>query len=450
MSLKKFKPPHSNNGQTPDEYESVGVKSEEVLPKLGPVSLNEPEPAVDLGDFSIVWQYLESHPSPGKRLPNTEHVEMPASRKQFLQKAAERKSSVKADVSVGKRSTKTKKPTMPKSLTKKGQKSERQIAEPRKSKTKPTFAYSSPDEEINEASWDLPSYEDKMCRFASRRKSFLYVPPSFSSASISPTKPAPIIPATPSAADRRRNLIQKLISNYPTEVNQILPQPNLPSPSSLSIFQPEELHIFIDNSNILIGFYDTYKAKHKITDSFSRHPKFDFHAFATILERGRPVSRRYLVGSNPLIQTVPLARHLGYKAFILELIIDVNAADSERATSISYVSDSATRTSRRERKKEQAVDEILHLKILECLLDVEKPATIVLATGDAAPAEFSPDGGFLKCIQRALTRGWYVELVCWRKSMSRLWRDKAFRAEWRDTFSVIELDDYLDELVLEP
>jgi len=83
------------------------------------------------------------------------------------------------------------------------------------------------------------------------------------------------------------------------------------------------------------------------------------------------------------------------------------------------------------------------------LLDVAKPATIVLATGDAAPAEFSPEGGFLKCIQRALQRGWQVELVCWRKSMSRLWRDKVFRVQWKDTFSVVELDDFLDELVLE-
>ncbi len=86
---------------------------------------------------------------------------------------------------------------------------------------------------------------------------------------------------------------------------------------------------------------------------------------------------------------------------------------------------------------------------MECLLDVEKPGTIVLATGDAAPAEFSPEGGFLKCIKRALTRGWIVELVCWRHSMSRLWRDKSFRVEWRDAFSVVELDDFVDELVLE-
>ena len=89
------------------------------------------------------------------------------------------------------------------------------------------------------------------------------------------------------------------------------------------------------------------------------------------------------------------------------------------------------------------------MKILECLLDVAKPATIVLATGDAAPAEFSPEGGFLKCIQRALQRGWHVELACWRKSMSRLWRDKVFQVQWKDTFSVVELDDFLDELVLE-
>ena len=95
------------------------------------------------------------------------------------------------------------------------------------------------------------------------------------------------------------------------------------------------------------------------------------------------------------------------------------------------------------------MDEILHLKILECILDVQTPGTIVLATGDAAPAEFSPDGGFLKCVERALRRAWAVELVCWRKSMSRLWRDREFLNEWRHMFSIIELDEFVDELVLE-
>ena len=266
-----------------------------------------------------------------------------------------------------------------------------------------------------------------------------------------PPKPTSIVPAIPSAADRRRNLIQKLISKYPDEVNRILiPQSNSPSNnqsylSSLATLQSPDLHIFIDNSNILIGFYDNYKSKHKITDPFFRPPKFDFHAFSTILERGRPVSRKILVGSNPLTQPVSLAQHLGYEVSILERVVDNKNIDSGGGN--PYASDSATRTP--QKKKEQAVDEILHLKILECLLDVEKPGIIVLATGDAAPAEFSPEGGFLKCIKRALTRGWFVELVCWRKSMSRLWRDKLFRIEWRDTFSVVELDDYVDELVLE-
>jgi hypothetical protein len=312
----------------------------------------------------------------------------------------------------------------------------------------PAFTYSSfEDDGDDDSSWYSSSYEDKRNPLSQRHKSFLYVPPTFTSPLI-PTKPAP--PAPVSAAERRRTAIEKLISKYPDQINQIIPPQPLsrsssPYLSSLAATESTDLHIFIDNSNILIGFYDAYKSQHKITDPFFRSPKFDFHTFSTIIERGRPVSRKILVGSNPLIQPVALAQHLGYEVSILERVVDT----SKRPTITSpYSSDSATRTPR-EKKKEQAVDEILHLKILECLLDVETPATIVLATGDAAPAEFSRQGGFLKCIQRALTRGWHVELVCWRKSMSRLWRDKIFRIQWRDTFSVVELDDFVDELVLE-
>jgi hypothetical protein len=320
---------------------------------------------------------------------------------------------------------------------------------------------SSPEDDPDDSPWYLSSVEDGRLAFGSpRRKSFLYVPPSLYTPK--PTPPAPKskpLPAqtAPSASNRLCNLMQKLISRYPEEVNRILLGSTPPSPSALTkpsaltalaTLQTRDLHIFIDNSNILIGFYERYKLKHQVKDPFFRAPKLDFHAFSTILERGRPVSRKILVGSNPLVQPVLQAQQAGYEVSILERVVDHKHAVATSKEN-PYASDSATRTPAREKKKEQAVDEILHLKILECILDVEKAGTIVLATGDAAPAEFSPEGGFLKCIERGLRRGWAVELVCWRNSMSRLWRDRRFRVEWRNLFSVIELDDFVDELVLE-
>jgi hypothetical protein len=429
---------------------------EDELPEVDLISLDEPEPMVDLGDFASVWEFLATQPSTYSSAASTtptiaDHV--PASRKQPRKKTGAVNKSATVDVST-KRNTTTHAPSTPTTPTQNHRvQSERPVAsQTPDAKGMSTFAYNSPDDDgDDDCSLCSSSYEDKRYPFAKPRpKSFLYVPPTFSSPSI-PLKSIPVVIATTTAEDRRRDLIQKLISNYPDEIHRIIP-PQPPSPTSpylsslasTATTATTDLHIFIDNSNILIGFYDTYKSTHKVTDPFFRAPKFDFHAFSTIIERGRLVSRKILVGSNPLTQPVALAQHLGYEVSILERVVDT----SKRVAQNPYASDSATRTPR-EKKKEQAVDEILHLKILESLLDAEKPGTIVLATCDAAPAEFSLEGGFLKCIQRALKRGWNVELVCWRKSMSRLWRDKVFRIQWRDTFCVVELDDYVDQLVLE-
>jgi len=94
---------------------------------------------------------------------------------------------------------------------------------------------------------------------------------------------------------------------------------------------------------------------------------------------------------------------------------------------------------------EQGVDELLHLKISDSLLDTAVPSTIVLATGDAAEAEYS--GGFLKYVERALKKGWKVELVAWKDSISQEYRSYEFRKRWANKFTIIELDDYLEELL---
>lgn len=94
---------------------------------------------------------------------------------------------------------------------------------------------------------------------------------------------------------------------------------------------------------------------------------------------------------------------------------------------------------------EQAVDEILHLKILESLVDARTPSTIVLATGDAAEAEYS--GGFLRMVERALQKGWRVELVSFSTTTSRAYRRKDFRSKWGSKFTVIELDEYVEYLL---
>jgi hypothetical protein len=94
---------------------------------------------------------------------------------------------------------------------------------------------------------------------------------------------------------------------------------------------------------------------------------------------------------------------------------------------------------------EQGVDEILQMKFLESLVDTQKPSTIVLASGDAAEAEYS--GGFLKNVERALIKGWKVELAAWSTGLSQEYQSREFLQRWKDKFEVVLLDDFSEELL---
>jgi predicted alpha/beta-hydrolase family hydrolase len=90
------------------------------------------------------------------------------------------------------------------------------------------------------------------------------------------------------------------------------------------------------------------------------------------------------------------------------------------------------------------VDEIIHLKILESVLDYP-PSTIVLASGDGAAGEYSP--GFTKVIERCLTRGWEVEVLSFKQNLSGFYRNKEFKKTWKDKFRFIPLDGFVEELL---
>jgi len=146
------------------------------------------------------------------------------------------------------------------------------------------------------------------------------------------------------------------------------------------------------------------------------------------------------------------AKGLGYEANILERVNKTKHATSRsfkpRKTpghaSQQESSGPETVNASNQRWVEQGVDEILHLKILESLLDTDEPATIVLATGDAAAAEYSE--GFMRMVERALQRGWSVELVSFSQVTSYSYRKKDFRTKWGDRFRLVELDSYVEEL----
>ncbi|OAL75374.1 hypothetical protein A7D00_0973 [Trichophyton violaceum] len=222
---------------------------------------------------------------------------------------------------------------------------------------------------------------------------------------------------------------------------------------------PAGIHVFVDMSNIMVGFHDCIKKSRDIplTTRVRRLP-LSFQNFALVLERARPVSKRVLVGSDRY-PAIDEAETLGYETNILERVHKAKGS-SPRKTKLSggggdkaqrrslYDQSSSSETNAQtssERWVEQAVDEILHLKILESIVDTDTPSTIVLATGDAAQAEYSD--GFLKMVDRALSKGWYVELVSFSSITSRAYTRKSFRDKWGSRFRIFELDIYAEYLL---
>jgi hypothetical protein len=212
----------------------------------------------------------------------------------------------------------------------------------------------------------------------------------------------------------------------------------------------------------MIGFHDCVKRFWNIpvTARIRRLP-LSFHNFSIVLERGRPVSKRVLAGSDRF-PAIDEAKQLGYETNILERVhkakewaprkkkfLNGNANRSLNGTGNHlqpHSSGSETNTgSPKGRWVEQGVDEILHLKILESLVDAGTPSTIVLATGDAAEAEYSD--GFMKMVERALQRGWTVELVSFTTNTSFAYKRKEFRHKWGSKFVIIELDNYVEHLL---
>lgn len=203
----------------------------------------------------------------------------------------------------------------------------------------------------------------------------------------------------------------------------------------------------------MVGFHDSVKISRNIpVNSRIRRLPLSFQNFSLILERGRPAAKKVLVGSDRFA-AIDEGEQLGYEKNILDRVHkakqmtrrQVKFQKTPRGGSQEAASGSETNEAAVERWVEQGVDEILHLKILESLVDTDEPATIVLATGDAAEAEYS--GGFMRMVERALQRGWAVELVSFSQGTSQAYQRKGFRAKWGDRFKMIALDEYIDELL---
>ncbi|KAI9064728.1 hypothetical protein FKP32DRAFT_1611048 [Trametes sanguinea] len=297
-----------------------------------------------------------------------------------------------------------------------------------------------------------------------------------------------------------RTLAHKLRLLFPSEANALTAILSRDFTSALTYADPRGpvpqsqdtlIHVFIDHSNILIGFI-AYVRKHlqHIVRKF-KQTHLSHAALALVLERGRPVTRRVLVTSSPLYQPMLSAEELGYEVRIYARVPDTgDGADRQRThhsradsvgthpveagssrarsrphgrghtkkpsasggagtgpangNSTSTDSDSAGAT--RVRYREQGVDELLQLKLHQAIaaVDVVPPGgTIVLATGDGNVGQFNEDG-FLGCVRTALKKGWRVELYAWEGGLSRAWSREFGECEG---FRIFMLDAYAADLL---
>ncbi|KAK9421194.1 hypothetical protein SUNI508_06042 [Seiridium unicorne] len=216
----------------------------------------------------------------------------------------------------------------------------------------------------------------------------------------------------------------------------------------------KEVHVFVDMSNIFIGFQDIAKISRGVHAAARADWRpFSFEHLAFTLERGRTTATRKLAGSvrqAHQMHNLPLhiveAQSYGYDTKILHQVIKL---DPTRAISNSpYTSGDEAYSAvlcSRTKLGEQGVDEALHLAMQDSILDAQgNPGIMVLATGDAKPAEYSD--GFAHYAIKALKHGWHVEVVSWRKCLSGEWKKSPFKDKYAEQFRIILLDDFFDEI----
>lgn len=152
-------------------------------------------------------------------------------------------------------------------------------------------------------------------------------------------------------------------------------------------------HIFIDNSNIFGGAQRAAETCEPGIPTIA--VRLYFRNLATLLEHGDIAVTKILAGSIPPGNDAlwDHARNAGYNTDLLHRV---------EATGGRLI--------------EQGVDEVLHLKIANAILDYPAPQTLVIASGDGRTSNFNT--GFTAQAERALKHGWKVEVWSWADQLS--------------------------------
>lgn len=208
------------------------------------------------------------------------------------------------------------------------------------------------------------------------------------------------------------------------------------------------VEVFIDNSNVLYSFLNWVRSRSDAKVTSLKAPgkdaagnpktvktvtvagkkvKLDYRVLFAVLERGRKVERRVIAGSSTLWQSLEPAVEWGYEVSLLQRVpraenskmsaAHISAAANQLAAQSNgnkkrggkgpqnaeiVVPQPVQGSSQVKHYKEQAVDELVHLKILQSLLDFNPPPLPLpsraptpdpvdpVAAAAAAPASTAP------------------------------------------------------------
>jgi len=180
-----------------------------------------------------------------------------------------------------------------------------------------------------------------------------------------------------------------------------------------------DAHVFIDNSNIFEGVRRVAETREPEAPRWAI--RLYYPNFFRLIEDGVNPVTRVLAGSGPAgnNELWNYARQAGYDTDLLKRV--------ERGDG---------------RIGEQGVDEVLHLKIANALLDHEPPQRLVVCTGDARDSDFGTS--FKSQIERALRRGWQVRVWSWRDQLSDRFRSLLERS--KGALTITYLDDYYRQI----
>ncbi len=179
-------------------------------------------------------------------------------------------------------------------------------------------------------------------------------------------------------------------------------------------------HIFMDNSNIFGGAQRTAREREQ---AFWLSVRVDYeNLFRLLIHNKQNRTTSMLAGSVPPgnDELWKAAHRAGFDTTLLRRVESDNG-----------------------RLIEQGVDEVIHLKVANILLDTDEPGTMVLATGDGAETE--QGSSFTQQVRRAAKRNWNVEIWSWQAQLSKRLRDT--RLESPKQVKVFKLDEWYESIV---